>query len=300
MSVRALALKPMQYLSLAGVLALTTVGGFVAYEKFAPRPAVAARVTAVEVGRGTIASSVSASGSVAAPAQAKLTFKSGGGLNEVQVNVGDPDVAGQFLARLDDADLRAALAQAQSGYNSAVAKFEQTQAGSRPEDIAAAQAQVESAQIKLNQLRAVAGGPDVVAAQSSLEQARIKLNQLLAGGRAEDVTAGQAQLEAAQAKLQGLLNPRPEDLAAGEDQVEQARIKLEQLQHPRAEDIVGAEAQLATARVKLQALLNPRPEDLAAAQAQLDQAQIKLAQVRDQPKTATPQDVANAELAVNG
>ncbi|HVG95548.1 MAG TPA: efflux RND transporter periplasmic adaptor subunit [Chloroflexota bacterium] len=296
---RAPALKPMQYLSLAGVLALTTAGGFVAYERFAPRPAAAARVTAVEVGRGTIASSVSASGSVAAPAQAKLTFKTGGRLTELLVNIGDQVKAGQVLARVDDADLQAALAQAQSGHNSAVAKLEQTQAGSRPEDIASAQAQVESAQIKLNQLRAVAGGPDAVSAQSGVEQARIKLNQLLAGGRAEDVAAGQAQLEAAQAKLAALQHPRAEDLAAAESQVEQARNKLEQLQHPRPEDNVSAESQLATARVKLQALLNPRPEDLAAAQSQLDQARTKMAQLQDQPATATPQDLANAELAVN-
>jgi HlyD family secretion protein len=299
MSVRALALKPMQYLSLAGVLAVTTAGGLVAYEKFAPRPAAAARVTAVEVGRGAIASSVAASGSVAAPAQAKLNFKAGGRLTELLVNVGDEVKAGQPLARMDDADLQAALAQAQSAHNSAVAKLEQTKAGSRPEDIAAAQAQVDAARIKLAQLRAVTGGPDLVSAQSAVEQTRIKLAQLLAGGRAEDVAAGNAQLEAAQAKLAALLNPRPEDLAAAESQVEQARIKLEQLQNPRAEDIASAEAQLAAARIKLQALLNPRPEDLAAAQAQVDQAQTKLAQLQDQPKTSSPQDIANAELAVS-
>src|SRR4029079_15824036 len=118
---------------LAGVLVLTTAGGVVAYERFAPRPAAAARVTAVEVGRAPTAPSCSASGSVAAPAQAKLTFKTGGRLTELLVNIGDQVKAGQVLARVDDADLQAALAQAQSGYNSAVAKLEQTQAGSRPE-----------------------------------------------------------------------------------------------------------------------------------------------------------------------
>jgi HlyD family secretion protein len=44
---------------------------------------------------------------------------------------------------------------------------------------------------------------------------------------------------------------------------------------------------------------SPRPEDLGAAQAALDQAQTKLAQLIDQPRTAKPEDVANAELAVS-
>jgi HlyD family secretion protein len=296
--VRLPALKPMQYLTLAGVLALTAAGGYFAYERFAPRQATAARVTAVEVGRGTIASSVTATGSVASPAQSKLTFKSGGRLTQLLVGVGDTVQEGQPLARLDDADLQIALQQAQAGYNSAVAKLEQTRAGTRPEEIAAAQAQVEQARIKLNQLLAVNSGPDAAAAQSQVESARIKLNQVVAGGRAEDLAAGTAQLEAAQAKLNALQNPRPEDLASAESQVEQARIKLEQLQNPRPEDIRNAEAQLVSARAKLQALVSPRQEDLAAAQAQLDSARTKLAQLRDQPQTATPQDLANGELKV--
>src|SRR5262245_19230320 len=167
----------MQYLTLAGVLVLTAVGGYFAYQRFAPREAAAARVTAVEVGRGSIASSVSATGSVASPTQSKLTFKSGGRLNELLVGGGDVVQEGQPLAKLDDADLQVALQQAQASYNSAVAKLEQTTAGSRPEDIAAAQASVDQARIKLQQTQAVAGGPDAASAQSQLEQARIKLAQ---------------------------------------------------------------------------------------------------------------------------
>ncbi len=73
---------------------------------------------------------------MASPAQSKLTFKSGGRLTELLVSVGDQVQEGQPLARLDDADLQIALEQAQAGYNSAVAKLEQTRAGTRPEDIA--------------------------------------------------------------------------------------------------------------------------------------------------------------------
>ena len=286
-----------QYATLLAVLIASTIAGYAGYQRFAPKPVAAARVTAVEVAQGSIASTVNATGSVAAPAQSKLSFKSGGRLAQLLVTLGDRVSAGQPLAKLDDSDLQVALAQAQASYTSAVAKLEQTKAGSRPEDIQAAQAQVDSAKAKLDQVKAVPQGPDLAAAQSQLQQAQLKLQALL-NPRPEDIQAAQAQLDSAQAKLQALTNPRPEDLAAAESQVRSAQEKLQALLNPRPEDIKSAQAQLTSAQAKLQALLNPRPEDLAAAQAQLDQAKTKLAQLQDQPRTANPNDIANAQLAV--
>jgi HlyD family secretion protein len=291
-------LKPGQYASLAAVLAVTTVGGYFGYERLAPKPVAAARLVTADVTRGNIVSNVSATGSVASPAQSKLSFKSGGRLAQLFVSVGDQVEEGQPLARIDESDLQVALAQAQANLRSAEAKLEQTKAGAKPEELATAQAQLDSARLKLEQTRAVSQGPELVTAQSQLESAKIKLAQLLAGGRAEDVAAAQAQLDAATAKLVALQNPRPEDLASAQSQLESAKIKLAQLQSPRAEDVRNAEAQLASARARLNALLNPRLEDLASAQSQVDQAQTKLSQLLDQPRTAKPEDIANAELQV--
>ncbi|MBI3973354.1 MAG: efflux RND transporter periplasmic adaptor subunit [Chloroflexi bacterium] len=286
-----------QYLTLAAALVISAAGGYAGYQRFAPPPAAAARVTTADVTVGSIMSTVSATGSVASPAQSKLAFKAGGRLAQLLVSVGDQVAEGQPLARIDDADLQVALVQAQANYNAAVAKLQQTKAGSKPEDIRAAQAQVDAAKVKLDQARAVPQSPDVAAAQAQVESARIKLQQTLAGGRVEDVVAAQAQVDAANAKLQALLTPRPEDLAAAQSQVDSANAKLQALLNPRPEDVRSAEAALASSRIKLQALLNPRPEDLAAAQAQLDQQKTKLAQLLDQPK-AKPEDIANAQLAV--
>ena len=291
-------LKAGQYASLAAVLAVTTVGGYFGYERLAPRPAAAARVVTADVTRGSIVSSVSATGSIASPAQSKLSFRSGGRLAQLLASLGDLVQEGQPLARIDDSDLQVALVQAQANYRTALAKLEQTKAGAKPEEIATAQAQLDSARMKLEQTQAVTRGPELVSAQSQLENAKIKLNQLLAGGRPEDVAATQAQLDAATARLVALQNPRPEDLAAAQSQLESAKIKLTQLQTPRPEDVRNAEAQLATARARLHALLNPRPEDLASAQIQVDQAQTRLSQLVDQPRTAKPEDIANAELSV--
>jgi HlyD family secretion protein len=106
------------YLTLAGVLALTTVGGYFAYERFAPRPVVAARMVTADVARGPIEASVTATGSVASPAQSKLAFKSAGRVTDLLVGLGDQVQEGQALARIDDADLRIALQQAQASESS--------------------------------------------------------------------------------------------------------------------------------------------------------------------------------------
>ncbi|HVG96189.1 MAG TPA: efflux RND transporter periplasmic adaptor subunit [Chloroflexota bacterium] len=292
------ALKPTQYVMLLVALVATTGAGYLAYQRFGPKPAVAAVVTTVPVTRGSVAATVNATGAVASPAQTRLTFKSGGRVTEMLVQVGDQVQAGQPLARIDPADLKAALDNAQANYNSAVAKLETARAGSRPEDIAAAQAQVQSAQLALAQKRAVPGSPDMAAAQSQLASAQIAL-QKVQNPLAADVAAAQAQLDAANAKLQATLNPRAEDIATAQSQVNTARAKLEQLQNPRAEDVQSAQAAVTSAQAKLNAVLHPRVEDITQAQVALDTAKTKLAQLQDQPQTATPQDLANAELAIN-
>lgn len=291
------AYRPLHYITLLVVLAASAAGGFAGYQRLAPSAAQAARLTTQEARRGNLVSTVSATGSVVAPTQAKLAFKSAGRLKELVVNVGDEVSEGQSLARLDGSDLELAVLQAQASHRSALAKLEQTQAGARPEELRASEAQVEAARVRVEQTRAAAGGPELVAAQAQLESAKLKLAQLISGARAEDLAAAQAQLSAAQAKLAALRDPRPEDLLVAQAQRESAKLKLAQLQNPRPDDLRSAEAQLASAQAKLAALRNPRPEDIAAAQAQVDTARTKLAQLLDAPKTR-PEDVANAQLAV--
>jgi multidrug efflux pump subunit AcrA (membrane-fusion protein) len=283
---------------LVAALVVATGGGYLAYQRFGLQPAAAAVVTTVPVTRGSVTAAVNATGSVASPAQTRLTFKSGGRVTEMLVKVGDQVQAGQPLARIDPSDLQVAVDNAQANYATAVAKLETARAGSRPEDIAAAQAQVQSAQLALAQKQAVPTSPDMAVAQSQLASAQIAV-QKVQNPVAADVTAAQAQLDAANAKLQATLTPRAEDIATTQSQVNTARAKLEQLLNPRAEDVQSAQAAVTSAQAKLNAVLHPRVEDLANAQGALDAAKTKLAQLQDQPQTATPQDLANAELAIN-
>ena len=117
-------LKATQVLSLVAMAGVTSVGGYYGYQRFYPKPAVAAVVNAVEVARGNLQSSVTATGTVAAPAQSRLTFKASGRLIDLPVSVGDSVKAGQVLARLDDADLQVAVAQARNSVTSAEVKLE--------------------------------------------------------------------------------------------------------------------------------------------------------------------------------
>ena len=65
------------------------------------------------VERGTMRVTVDASGSLAPDDEVTLAFQSGGQVAEVLVEVGDVVQAGDVLARLDDADAREALADAE-------------------------------------------------------------------------------------------------------------------------------------------------------------------------------------------
>lgn len=287
-----------RYLAIPVALVLASGGGYLAYQQFGPQPATAAAVTTAPATQGSIAATISATGSVASPAQSNLSFKSGGRVTRLLVAVGDQVAEGQPLAGLDAADLQVALLEARSAYDSAVAKLELTKVGSRPEEIATAQAQLDSARVLLAQKQAGPRSPEVAAAQIQVESARIKLEQTTTP-RAEDIISAQATLAAAEARLAAALTPRAEDVASTQSQLDSAQIKLEQTTTPRAEDVRDAEMAVVSAEAKLRGLQQPRPEELSSLQAALDQAQTKLAQYRDQPKTAMPQELGNAELAVD-
>ncbi|HRE03760.1 MAG TPA: biotin/lipoyl-binding protein, partial [Ilumatobacteraceae bacterium] len=78
----------------------------------------------VAVSEGTIAETVSAESSVVAAATESLSFASSGKVAEVLVAEGDVVTAGQLLARLDSAALRADFAEAQASAASLEAQLE--------------------------------------------------------------------------------------------------------------------------------------------------------------------------------
>ncbi|MCL5076327.1 MAG: efflux RND transporter periplasmic adaptor subunit [Chloroflexi bacterium] len=281
------------------IIALVGLAGYLGYQRMAAPTAVTGQVITVPVRKGSLISTVSATGSVVADKQAKLTFTSASRLKELKAKMGDEVKAGQPLAALDTTQLEINLAQAKAALRISQIKLEQTKA---PEAIAAAQAAYDSAMAKYNALVASPTAADLKAAEQS-------------------VASAQANLQNAEANLAELkASPSPDDIRKAELNLEQAKNNLWAVQvnrdgikgDPRNPDYkkVAADAQVAAAETSVaQAQLNlevvksgPKPEDLATAEKNVQSAQAALAAVQarlDQLKAGpTAADLATAKSAI--
>jgi HlyD family secretion protein len=101
----------------------------------------------LRVDRGTVATTVSASGTLVAITEQNLGFPEGGKLAEVLVGVGTRVEVGQVLARLDDFALRQTLEQRQAGLAQQQAQLAKIRNGNSVE---AAKATLEQAEKILN------------------------------------------------------------------------------------------------------------------------------------------------------
>ena len=88
----------------------------------------------IAVSMGMVQSTVSATGNVQAPGSLAVNFKTGGLLTQVMVSPGQRVEKGAVLATIDDTDLRATLANAQSNLATAQARLTQTTMGLTPQE----------------------------------------------------------------------------------------------------------------------------------------------------------------------
>ncbi len=151
---------------------------------------------------GSISASINATGDVQPKAQAEVRFNVNGTVQEIYVKPGDKVVAGQPLARVDNADLQTALESAQSDLKQAQANQQKLLDGASPEEIAQAQAQLNQAQGQYQQTLGNVTQSDIAAARARLEQAQADLAQLQSGPKDTDRRAAQADIEQALANLQ--------------------------------------------------------------------------------------------------
>lgn len=173
------------------------------------------------VKRGTISSTISASGKVEPVNTVSLSFKNAEVIKKIYVKVGDHVTVGQLLAEQDTASLEAQVSQASANLKGAVARLELLKAGARQEDVAQAEASVRMAQAsynlakstleryqKLFQEGAIAQADfdkvnyDYINAEAKLKQAEESLKSLQSGNRAEDIAAAAAQVESSSAQVQ--------------------------------------------------------------------------------------------------
>lgn len=283
------------------LIALLGVGGWFGYQRFvAPAQAEAQEPSyeTVQVSRGTIASTVSATGNIEPEAQVSLSFRSAGRVDQVLVTVGQAVAQDQLLAQLDTTDLELALEQADVSLEIARAKLAKLESPPAEEDIAAAQANVSVAQAS------------VASAEAALESAQASYRQLLAGPSQEELAVQESQVRQAEANLRqaqqaydqvkhlpnvGAL-PQSAQLEQATIAYEVAKAQFELATRPPTEaEISAALSQIAQAELNLrqarsnlltaqntldQLLEGPDPEDLEIARAQVRQAELSRKQAR--------------------
>ncbi|RKO65777.1 HlyD family secretion protein [Desulfofundulus salinus] len=173
------------------------------------------------VKRGTVTSTIPASGIVEPVSTVSLSFKNSEVIKKIYVKVGDRVTAGQLLAEQDTANLEAQVSQAAANLKEATAKLELLKKGARPEEIARAEADVKMARASydlaksnleryqqfyqegyISQADLDKVVNDYVTAEAKLKQAEESLKLLQAGNRPEDIAAAAAQVESRRAQLQ--------------------------------------------------------------------------------------------------
>ena len=163
--------RPLRWLAVVAVFGLTACTG-----EPAPPPTV-------RVDRGTVATTVSASGTLVSISEQRLGFAEGGQLAEVLVKVGDRVEPGQVLARLEDLTVQAELDQAQARLAQEQATLDKLRGGNT---VGAAKNTLEQAQKILDATKEQADATNA-ANRSATERARKELDfDKKALDRAED------------------------------------------------------------------------------------------------------------------
>lgn len=181
-----------------------------------------------KVQRGTIRTTIGASGVVAALQEVLLNFTSGSTIKTVNAAVGQRVKAGDILGTVDVSDLQLAVQQQNANVASAQAKYDQVAAGSTQKDIDVAQANVDAARAKY-QATATISPKDIQVARANLDSAIAKYNSVITGTvTPQDITNGEAAVRSAQAKLDALrAGPLKADVISAQSKVQQSQQNLD-------------------------------------------------------------------------
>ncbi len=283
------------------LLAILGGAAWFGYQRFGPAQAAQDQTPSYEttqVTRGSISSTVSATGSIEPEAEVSLSFRTPGRVAQILVTEGQAVSEGQLLASLDVTDLQLALEQADISLQISQAQLAKLEKPPSEEDVAAAQAAVTVAQAS------------VASAEAALESAQAAYRQLLAGPTEAELKVKEAAVRQAEASLRQaqaaydqvkhLPNVGALPQAA---QLEQATIAYESAlaqyelatQPPTQAQIAQALAQIAQAELSLQQarsnllqaqnnleklLEGPSEEDLEIARAQVRQAELSKKQAQ--------------------
>ena len=195
----------------------------------------------VRVESGSITETLDVTGALRANQTVELGSKISGRVDRVLVAEGERVSRGQLLVVLDDADLRAGVAQARAGLSSAQTRLRQTIVGVPAREqqvntgIVQAQTNLQSAQSRFRQAQ-LNENPRIQAAQSQVVSARETV-------RTANTRLAQARETARQTSLQ-----TNADIRRAESAVSGSRAALaEVIRGAREQQIASAQAQVALA-----------------------------------------------------
>jgi multidrug efflux pump subunit AcrA (membrane-fusion protein) len=234
------------------VFVIVLIGGVLAFNNYAVSSARPTTTFASMQAKAKSSNSVSAEGVVVPVQRATLAFKTGGRVTEILVSEGAVVKAGTPLARLDDAMLKAQVAQAEAAHAAAQAQLARVQAanaaqiqivaaqlvrleaGASKEELAVALARAQEATTALAQAQDSydrlnwIGGLTEVKVRSALDAAGAanatalaEVARVKAGARPEDIAIARAQLDL----LQGEAGKA--EVRAAQAQVDQAKAALD-------------------------------------------------------------------------
>ncbi len=223
---------------------------------------------------------------------APLSFVTTGRIAEILVTEGETVQRGQVIARLEDAEARAAFAQAEAALRVAQADYELLIAGPRQEQIDALQAALDAAQARLDQVLERADPLQLAAARTSLAAAQASLEELQEGPSNEAIIQAAAELANAEAELRlaqarydevawdPAVGTRPEarDLEIATNTYTAAKAQYDLLTQPPSEaELTAAQAQVLNAQVALAALqVDENSPEVREAAAQVREAEAQL------------------------
>lgn len=275
-----------------GVVVLSAIG-FAGYQQFlaptAETPTPAPQVQATD-------EVIAAQGFVLPTRSVDLAFRTGGRVAEVLIAEGDQVKQGQALIRLQDDELKAAVAQAQAALDLARANLAQIEAGARAEEIAAAEAGVRAAQAQLSAAvaerdRLTGGATDAAIAAAQARLAAALVDQKIAQDNYDKVTQCFSVPNSNDEVCPGLGTPEEQAraaLKAANDAVAAAQSALDDATKGAGKQVQAAQSNVAAATAQRD-LAQARLDQLqaGATAAQLDAAKANVAQAQAAVDAAT-------------
>lgn len=276
---------------LIGVITLVVLGGLglVGYQRLSASAQSTSTATPIAKAKED---AVSAEGSVVPKSASDLAFRTGGRVVEVLVAEGDVVKPGQPLIRLQDDELKIAVAQAQAALDLAKANLAQIEQGARPEEIAAAEGALRATQAQLGAAaadrdRLTGGAMEAATATAQARLAATLVDQKLAQDAYDKVTECFTLTKQDGSEDQvcpGLGTPEEQlraKLNAANEAVNAARKALVEATTGSAKQVQAAQANV-TAAVAQRDMAQARLDQVksGATQAQIDAAKAGVAQAQ--------------------